>query len=260
MPPIKIATWNVNGIRAVTRNGFAGWLATEAPDVLCLQEVRALPDQVPAEATAEAGWHRTWHAAERKGYSGVATWTRTLWPTHTGLGEARFDTEGRAIWTDLPDGIRLLNVYVPNGGRDLERVPYKLDFYAAMLAEIQAGHARGERFIICGDWNTAHQPIDLANPKANQGTTGFLPEERAWVDRFLTEGDLVDPFRDRHPGESGHYTWWSNRPGVRDRNIGWRIDYFLVSRTLAPQVLDVAHRPDVKGSDHCPVVLTIGPG
>ncbi|MEB3299520.1 MAG: exodeoxyribonuclease III, partial [Candidatus Sericytochromatia bacterium] len=195
----------------------------------------------------------------RKGYSGVATWTREPWPTRPGLGQERFDVEGRAIWTELPGSIRLLNVYVPNGGRDLERVPYKLEFYDAMLAAVRQGHAQGDPFIICGDWNTAHQPIDLANPKANQGTTGFLPEERAWIDRFLHEGQLVDPFRERHPDEAGHYTWWSNRPGVRARNIGWRIDYFLVSRPLSSRVVAIEHRPTVMGSDHCPVVLTIGP-
>lgn len=253
---MKIATWNVNGLRACEKAGFSQWLAAETPDVVCLQEVRSNPDQLPTAVREPGAYRPTWHAAKRKGYSGVATWVGGAELTTAGIGRSDYDDEGRVLITKLP-GFTLVNVYVPNGSRDHRRVPFKLDFYQVLHDWIVARHQDGEAVIICGDWNTAHTEIDLANPKSNEMTTGFLPAERIWIDRFLALG-LVDVFRARHPGEKGHYTWWSQRFGVRERNIGWRIDYFLVSRRLASNVKDIRHQTEVLGSDHCPLMLTIG--
>lgn len=257
MASMRIATWNVNGLRACERNGFHAWLAEEAPDVVCLQEVRAERAQLSPACAEPAGYHATFHACRvKKGYSGVATWARTApAAVRTELGVPAYDDEGRLIVT-RHDGFTLYNAYYPNGGRDLARVPFKLAFYETLIAELRERLAAGEPIILCGDFNTAHTELDLANPRANVGTTGFLPEERAVLGRLLDLG-FVDVFRARHPGEKGHYTWWSNRPGVREKNIGWRIDYFLVSADLVPAVRDVRHRPEVLGSDHCPVVLEL---
>lgn len=254
---MKIVTWNVNGIRACERQGLVEWYRAYQPDVLCFQEVRAEPHQLSEAVCApEAGCVASWHPAEKKGYSGVGAWIkREPAEIQLGLGRPDFDSEGRVQVLRYP-GFTLFNVYFPNGSRDLSRVPFKLAFYDALLERIRAMHAQGERVIVCGDFNTAHQAIDLANPKANQKTTGFLLEERVKVDEYLASG-LRDVFRDRHPGEAGHYTWWSNRPGVRERNIGWRIDYFLVSEALVPHVRAVGILPEVRGSDHCPVVLEL---
>jgi exodeoxyribonuclease-3 len=173
----------------------------------------------------------------------------------TGFGVDEFDVEGRVIRADYP-GFKLFNVYFPNGRRDQERVDYKLRFYARLLDALDALHAQGERLIVCGDYNTAHQPIDLARPKQNQKTSGFLPEEREWIDRYLEHG-FVDTFRALHPDEAERYTWWMYMRNARERNIGWRIDYFMVSESLMPAVTgaDILH--DVTGSDHCPVTLEL---
>ncbi len=252
---MRIATWNVNGIRACEKAGFLDWVAAESPDVICLQEVRAEPDQL-SDCIREPGDYRaTWHAAKRKGYSGVGTWVRGEAPCTVGIGNPWFDDEGRLLITRL-DGFSLVNVYVPNGSRDLSRVPYKLEFYQALLDWIGDRHAAGEHVVVCGDWNTAHTEIDLANPKSNEKCTGFLPEERVWIDKFLAAG-MVDVFRAAHPGEKGHYTWWSQRFGVRQKNIGWRLDYFLVSEGLVGRVQKAEHQTQVLGSDHCPVMLEI---
>lgn len=253
---MKIATWNVNGLRAAGQKGLLDWYRGFRPDVLGFQEVRAELPQLSAELAApeEAAAH--WHSGERKGYSGVGLWLRRpALEVQAGLGESRFDAEGRVQVARYP-GFCFYNVYFPNGGRDLGRVPFKLDFYEALLERIRAHHARGERVIVGGDFNTAHTPLDLAHPKSNAKTTGFLLPEREMIDRYLGAG-LVDVFRQRHPEEPGHYTWWSQRPGVRDRNIGWRIDYFLVSEALVPFVRDVYHLDQVRGSDHCPVVIEV---
>jgi exodeoxyribonuclease-3 len=254
---MRIATWNVNGLRACERNGFNAWLAEEAPDIVCLQEVRAERAQLSPACAEPAGYDAAFNACRvKKGYSGVATWSRvTPEAVRTELGVPAFDDEGRLIVSRHP-GFTLYNAYYPNGGRDLARVPFKLAFYETLMAELRERLAAGEPIILCGDFNTAHTELDLANPRANVGTTGFLPEEREVLGRLLDLG-FVDVFRERHPGEKGHYTWWSNRPGVREKNIGWRIDYFLVSADLVSCVRDVRHQPGVLGSDHCPVVLEL---
>ncbi len=254
---MKIATWNVNGIRACEQKGLLDWVAKEQPDVICFQEVRAEVSQLSAALTAPKGYTPVWHhATSKKGYSGVACWTKTKPDAvQVGCGNPEIDAEGRVIALTFGDVV-LYNIYFPNGSRDLSRVPFKLAFYEYMLEQFDALHAQGKRLIVCGDYNTAHERIDLANPTANAKTTGFLLEEREWVTKYLDHG-FRDIFRDRNPEMKGAYSWWSNRPGVREKNVGWRIDYFLVSTALTASVTDVYHRPEVLGSDHCPVILEI---
>jgi exodeoxyribonuclease-3 len=261
MREVRLFSWNVNGLRACTRKGFPAWLRDTRPDVLALQEVRATPEQLEEEARSPAGYQVHFHPAARPGYSGVALYS-AIDPNQVvlgGLDEPRFDTEGRLIIADL-GGFLLYNGYFPNGGDDLSRVPYKLEFSEAVLQHAERQRRAGRGIVICGDVNTAHQEIDLAHPKANRKNTGFLPEECAWVSRLLDHG-YRDVFRDRHPDEPGHYTWWSARMGVRERNVGWRIDYFFVSEELADRVVAARIHPQVMGSDHCPVelVLSVNP-
>jgi len=251
---MKITTWNVNGLRAAFRNQADQWWKEEKPDVLCLQEIRARPQQLTKkqrESVQKA--YTQWHPGQRPGYSGVATFSQLLPEKHVkGLGFPKFDQEGRVIHSIYPD-FHLFNVYVPNGRRDLSRLDYKLDFYAALLERCDPLHATGQKVIICGDINTCHQAIDLRNPKENENNTGFLAQERAWIDRYLEHG-FVDAFRELYP-ERVEYTWWTYRFNARKRNIGWRLDYFLVSDSLMTQVEDVINHVDVAGSDHCPVTL-----
>lgn len=253
---MKITSWNVNGLRAVLRRGSLDWLAEVAPDVLCLQEIKARPEQLDEiQAQTFAAYHQAWHPASRPGYSGVATFSRPEpLETRLGLGNPVFDDEGRVICTRFP-GFLLFNIYFPSGQRGWERVSFKLAFYAYLLDWIDRLHAAGEQLVLCGDFNTAHREIDLRYPKANVMTSGFLPEERAWVDRYLEHG-LVDAFRWLYP-EQVSYTWWTYRLNARQRNIGWRIDYFLVSAGLLPHIQDVIIHPELDGSDHCPVSLIL---
>lgn len=253
---MRIATWNVNGLRAALKKGLMVWLAAEQPDVLCLQETRVQPEQLDGEPWRELGYRAFWHAGSRPGYAGVATLTR-LAPLAvcTGLGLDEFDAEGRVVVADYPN-LRLYNVYFPSGQRDYGRVEFKLRFYAALLPLLLANQASGRPLVLCGDFNTAHTELDLARPRENRKTSGFLPEERAWVDKYLSHG-LVDIFRHLHPGEGGHYTWWSTPTFARERNIGWRLDYFLLTPDLLSSVRACRIQPEVVGSDHCPVVLEL---
>ncbi len=252
---MKITTWNVNGLRAILKKGFLDWLQAEQPDVLCLQEIKARPDQIADEERNVDGYDSLWNPAERPGYSGVSTWLRrAARDVEFGLADPRFDPEGRVIRTRHED-FYLYNIYFPNGQRGRERVEYKLDFYARLLEICDGLRAAGENVIITGDFNTSHMPIDLRNPKENENTSGFMPEERAWVDNFLSHG-FVDIYRRLYP-ERVQYTWWTYRVNARQRNIGWRLDYFLVSEALAPRAQDVIIHEDVMGSDHCPVSLLI---
>lgn len=254
---IRLFSWNVNGLRSVAKKGFLDWLEAVKPDVLGLQETRALPEQVDAALHAPDGYGVHFHPAERKGYSGVALYTR-LEPGSVvlgGLGDPAYDSEGRLIIADYGDFL-FYTGYFPNGGNDLSRVPYKLGFSEAVLQHAEAQRRAGRSLVICGDVNTAHEEIDLANPKSNRKNTGFLPEERAWVSRFLDHG-YVDIYRKLNPDRAGAYTWWSNRPGVRERNVGWRIDYFFISPDLEPKVVDARIHADVMGSDHCPIELEL---
>ncbi len=253
---MRITTWNVNGIRALLNKGAWDWVKEYQPDVLCLQEIKAKPEQLDEDALALFEGYRTvWNPAVRPGYSGTLTLLKEDRPHELGLGFEEFDAEGRVIQTVFED-FRLFNIYFPNGGRDLARVPFKLDFYAKLLDYCNELHAKGEKVVITGDFNTAHQEIDLKNAKANKDHTGFLPEEREWVDKYLERG-LVDVFRYLYP-EKVQYTWWTFIGNARARNVGWRLDYYLVSEGLMPQVKDVIIHDQVMGSDHCPVTLVVG--
>lgn len=253
---LRLVTWNVNGLRACAGKGFLDWLGTEGADVVCLQETKARPDQLPDAVRQPAGWQTHFASALKPGYSGTAAYCQaTPVSVRLGLGEAAFDDEGRTLELDLGAFV-LLAAYYPNSQPGGKRLAFKLAFDEAILARSQALRAAGREVALTGDFNAAHTEIDLANPKQNVENPGFLPEERAWVDRALATG-LRDVFRDRHPGEKGHYTWWSYRPGVRARNIGWRLDYFLCSPGLAARVVDVRILQEVMGSDHCPVRLDL---
>lgn len=252
---VKITTWNVNGYRAILRKDALEWLPEVDPDVLCIQETKLQLDQITDKEAKIDGYQSVWHSAERKGYSGVATFFKEP-PVSIdkGIGIEEFDAEGRVIRFDYDDFI-LYNIYFPNGGQENKRVPFKLDFYEKLLEICDRLHDEGKRIIITGDFNTAHNEIDLANPKSNEKNTGFLPEERVWIDKYLEHG-FVDAFRELHP-EDEVYTWWTYRFNSRERNVGWRLDYFLVSEPLMDRVDDVVVHGDIMGSDHCPVSLIL---
>ncbi len=253
---MKFYSWNVNGLRAALKKGFLKWFHYAEPDILCLQETRAGLDALPPEAKVVPGYHVVYSVGERKGYSGVSTWSQTK-PVNVTLGfgmDPKFDCEGRIIHSDF-GGFQLLNIYFPNGNKDAARLRYKLDFYEACQEYCEHLLRLGEKLIICGDVNTAHHEIDLARPKENESVSGFLPVERAWLDRFTAAG-FVDVFRRLYPGTVG-YTWWSQRTGARPRNIGWRLDYFFVSQNLWDQVRDAEIHPGISGSDHCPISLDL---
>ena len=252
---MKIITWNVNGLRAVLRKQALTWVWNQDPDVLCLQEVKARPEQLTVEQRVSLPMPHVWNPAQQPGYSGVTTFYKEApLEIQLGIGEPKFDVEGRSIST-LHAGFRLFNIYFPSGQRGQERVAYKLDFYDRLLKLCDRLHAAGENLILTGDFNTAHQSIDLKNPKSNQKTSGFLPEERAWMQKYLDHG-FVDIFRRLYP-ERVQYTWWTNILNARQRGVGWRLDYFLISEALVPRVKDVIIQDEVLGSDHCPVELIL---
>jgi exodeoxyribonuclease III len=252
---MKIITWNVNGIRAALGKSSLDWAFAKKPDLLCLQEVKARPEQLNELQRTSLRLPYVWNPAERAGYSSVATFYKNEPDEITlGLDKNEFDVEGRVIQT-VQAGFRLFNIYFPSGTRGQERVGYKLDFYAHLLKVCDALHKKGESLILTGDFNTAPQPIDLKNAKQNKNTSGFLPEERQWVQKFLDHG-FVDAFRYLYP-EKAQYTWWSQVTNARERGIGWRLDYFLVSENLMNRVKDVIIHEKVMGSDHCPVELIL---
>ena len=252
---MRIISWNVNGIRAAIRKGFWDWFLSDGADIVCLQEVKARLEQLDGQLDAAGDYRIYWNAAEKPGYSGVASLLRPQpLNTRTGLGYPKFDGEGRVLLHEF-DSFFLFNIYFPNGQRDHERLDYKLRFYDAFLEEAEKLRKSGKAVITCGDFNTAHKEIDLKNPKANENTSGFLPVERAWMDRLVAAG-YVDTFRMFHP-EPEQYTWWTYRFNARKRNIGWRIDYFFIDREHAHMVKDAFILQQVPGSDHCPVGITL---
>ena len=258
---MRVVSWNVNGLRACAKKGFVESLRRSDADIVGLQEVRAFADQLPDEVRNLDGWHIHFNPAERPGYSGVALISRQP-PTRieTSLGEPRFDVEGRLQIAQF-DRLTVINAYFPKGSgkdRDNSRVPYKLDFYRAVFDWAQKLRRR-QPVLVIGDYNTAHQEIDLARPKDNVKNSGFLPEERAELDRLFDAG-WVDTFRRLHPGEAGHYSWWSQRGGARARNVGWRIDYVLASPAAMKRVREAFIWPAVMGSDHCPVGVDLDLG
>jgi exodeoxyribonuclease III len=254
---ISLYSWNVNGIRAVHKKGFVEWLQTEQPDILGLQESKISSDQLTFELkTPVEGYTSYWSHAEKRGYSGTTILTK-LPPlsVREGLGIAEFDTEGRVLVAEYP-WFTFYTIYYPNGKRDSERLQYKLGFYEAFLTQICELRDKGRPVVFCGDVNTAHHPIDLARPKENVKVSGFLPEERVWLDKWVAEG-FVDTFRYFHPETPEQYTWWDQQSRARERNKGWRIDYFFVSESLKSQLMDARIHADVMGSDHCPVSITL---
>ena len=256
---MRIVSWNVNGLRSVAKNGFWSGVMALRPDSLCLQETKAEADQLPPEVREMPGFHSFFNSSQlRKGYSGVALYTREepLSVEYNIGTEERFDLEGRLVTAHFKDFI-LCNVYFPNGGQGPERLAYKLDFYDAFLEYIEKLREEHQKpLIFCGDVNVAHEAIDLARPEANAKTTGFLPEERAWMDEVLATG-YTDVYRVRNPDRTGAYSYWDMVTHARDRNVGWRIDYFIVSNDLVSKVKQAAIHPDVYGSDHCPVSLDL---
>lgn len=251
---MRVLSWNVNGLRACVRKGFLDFMAGSRADVIALQEVRAFPEQLDDVVRSPNGWHASFSPAKRPGYSGVAIYSRTKPDkVETSLGEARFDDEGRFIVAHF-GRTAVASVYFPKGdgpNRDNSRVPYKLDFYRAVFDRIQVLRRRGP-VLVTGDYNTAHRDIDLARPRQNVKNSGFLPEERAELERWIGAG-WVDSFRRLNPDAEGCYTWWRQAGGARERNVGWRIDYILVSPAVASRIRNAFILPDVTGSDHCPV-------
>jgi exodeoxyribonuclease-3 len=253
---LRLISWNVNGVRASYKKGLLGWLKQEAPDILALQETKAQPEQLPEDLLDPQGYQAEWHWGLRKGYSGVATFHKSApLEVRRGFDIPEFDGEGRVLASVYP-GFTLFNIYFPNGQRDALRLKFKLDFYAAFLKVIDRCRRQGEdRIVVCGDVNTAHQEIDLARPRENSAVSGFLPEERAWIDRLLAHG-FVDSFREFEKG-GGHYTWWDTMTRARERNVGWRLDYFFVTENLRPSLKRAFILPEVLGSDHCPVGIEL---
>ena len=255
MKKYRILSWNVNGLRAVLKKNFLTWVQKESPDMLCLQETKVMPAQLPPDVLHFPGYQFDLNSAERPGYSGVATFSKTKpLSVKKGFGVTRFDCEGRVLETEYPD-FTLLNIYFPNGKSADERLRYKMDFYETALKYFLKLRKQGKKLVICGDVNTAHKPIDLARPKPNEKVSGFLPVERAWMDQWISKG-FIDTFRvfDQSPEK---YTWWDTLSGARARNVGWRIDYHFISEDLKPHLEDAFILPEVLGSDHCPVGITL---
>ena len=252
---MEILSWNINGIRAADRKGFFEWFKKETPDILCLQEIKARPEQVPSHFRNTPGYNIFWNSAERKGYSGVVTFTKEK-PINIkkGFGIEKFDREGRILITEFSSFI-LFNIYFPNGKKNQERLDYKLDFYDTFLGYTDNLKVDGKNIVVCGDFNTAHKEIDLARPKENENISGFLPIERAWMDTFIDHG-YVDTFRHFNK-EPEQYSWWDMKSRARERNVGWRIDYFFVNKEFIQNVKKAFIMQNVIGSDHCPVGIEI---
>lgn len=255
---MNIISWNVNGIRAIEKKGFCEWLERESPDILCVQETKASPEQLStgliSPADTEGGRYKSfWASASKRGYSGTAVFTKTEPLDVQTLGIKEFDDEGRVLQVFYEDFV-LISAYFPNSRDWGTRLSYKLDFCAAILERCKAIVSEGRNFILCGDYNIAHKAIDLAHPKENEGNAGYLPEERAWMDVF-TSSSFIDTFRHFHPNEPDNYTWWSYRSRARERNVGWRLDYFCVNHQFMAKVKSAAIMSEVRGSDHCPVKL-----
>jgi exodeoxyribonuclease-3 len=253
---LRIYSWNVNGLRAVLKKGFKEFLEEHRPDILGLQETKAHEEQVVASLKDLPDGFWTFCSGERKGYSGTAVYSpEKPLATACDLGIPACDGEGRVVRAEFADFI-LFNVYFPNGKSRPERLQYKMDFYEAFLGMCQKLLAEGRNVVVCGDVNTAHKDIDLARPKENRKISGFLPEECAWLDRFLAAG-FHDVFREQNPDLREQYSWWDQVSRARDRNVGWRIDYFLVSTSLRDRVKKAYILPQVMGSDHCPVGIDL---
>lgn len=252
----KAISWNVNGLRSIHRHElFLPFLQSESPDILCLQEIKSLVEQLPADLKQVDGYHAYFNPAERKGYSGVAIYSKQE-PIDViyGLGIPEFDVEGRVIIAEYPT-FTLMNIYYPNGKMSAERLDYKMRFYDAFLQVADGFVNAGQNLLVCGDVNTAHTEADIARPKENAKVSGFLPEERAWMDEFLGHGysDTLRMFNDT----PGIYSYWDMKSRARERDVGWRIDYFFVSDSFKENITNATVMRDVIGSDHCPITVEI---
>jgi exodeoxyribonuclease-3 len=251
----KLISWNINGIRAAEKKGLLDYIQNSNADIVALQEIKAMPEQMSDALKKVPGYYAYFNSAERKGYSGTAVYTkREPLSVQYGLGIDEFDHEGRTLILNYPE-FTFINIYYPNGGSGEERLEFKLRFYEAFHELVRQYDKTGLSLVICGDVNTAHKEIDLARPKENENRSGFMPIERAFLDRFF-ESKFVDTFRIFHT-EPEQYTWWDMKTRARERNIGWRIDYFFVNQPLLPYVQDAWIEPDVQGSDHCPIGLIL---
>ena len=252
---MKIISWNVNGIRSAGGKGFAKWFEAVGADIVCIQETKANPEQLDALLLNPLKYHSFWHSAQKPGYSGTAIYSKKEpLSVKNGIGVPAIDNEGRVLVAEYRD-FTLINTYFPNSQREHTRLDYKLEFCDQILKYCNRLKKAGKNLVLCGDFNIAHKEIDLKNPKSNQDNAGFLPEERAWMTKFLDAG-YVDTFRYFNQ-EPGNYTWWSYRPGVREKNIGWRLDYHCVNEEFKDRLKKTTHQCEIKGSDHCPVLLEI---
>ncbi|MCX6716069.1 MAG: exodeoxyribonuclease III [Candidatus Taylorbacteria bacterium] len=252
---MRIICWNVNGLRANVKKGGFDWFLNESPDIFCIQETKVQSEQLEEGVRNPAGYHSYLdHSKGRKGYSGVAVYTK-IKPEKVeyGLGIEKYDQEGRLLALFFKDFV-LLNIYFPNGGGGPDRLKFKLEFYNEFLSYIDELRKKGHEIVFCGDVNTAHTEIDLARPKENENNTGFLPVERKWIDELMSHG-YVDVFRHFYPGVKDRYTYWDMKTFARERNVGWRIDYFFISPGLLNKVDKMRILDEILGSDHCPIEL-----
>ena len=255
MTLLKLFSWNVNGIRAAEKKGFLDWLQHSEGDIIAVQETKASPQQLSDALLRPPGYYTDWSSAEKKGYSGVGTYSKTpAVATKTGFDDERFDKDGRILISDFERFV-FFSIYFPNGGRGPEWVKHKLEFYKRFLEVVDGYASQGRSVVVTGDVNTAYAEIDLARPKENVKKSGFMPEERVALGEFFAAG-LIDTFRALHPTEV-KYTWWDTVTRARERNVGWRIDYFFVSPDLKDRIAAADIHADVLGSDHCPISLTL---
>jgi exodeoxyribonuclease-3 len=252
---ITLYSWNVNGIRACAKKGFVKWVKKTDPDILAVQEIKAHPVQLEEGLKNINGYLSYWYPAERKGYSGVALYTKNKPLSIKPLGKDEFDREGRTLIAYYT-AFTLINCYFPNSQGQGARLDYKLSFCSSILDLCNTLVKEGKNIVLCGDFNIAHTAIDLKNPKANEKNAGYLPEEREWMTTFLSAG-YTDTFRNFHPDQPGHYTWWSYRFKAREKDIGWRIDYHCVNQQFTPAVKEAKIHKTVTGSDHCPISISL---
>ena len=250
----SVISWNVNGIRAVWKKDFPEWFKKENPDFLCLQETKVHKEQLTEEQVSPEGYHSYWESAEKKGYSGLAVYSKEPCLEERNLGKTEFDVEGRVQILEY-EKFTLINTYFPNSQEKGKRIDYKLAYCKEILKLCKKLDKEGRKFVLCGDLNIAHKPIDLYYPKPNEGNPGYLPEERAWMDKF-TKAGFIDVFREFNK-KAHQYTWWSYRTRARDRNIGWRLDYHLTNKIMFEDVKDCLILSEILGSDHCPVKLLL---
>ncbi len=252
---MKLISWNVNGIRAIEKKGFADYVQAQDADVYCIQEIKAMPEQVPESLRTIPGYETWWNSAERKGYSGTGILSRVEPKSvQFGFGNPDFDQEGRTLIMDF-DSFVLYNIYFPNGGANDDRLKFKLDFYELFHQHVLDQVRQDRQVVVCGDFNTAHKAIDLARPEPNRKVSGFLPVECAFLDRFVDSG-FIDTFREFNQ-DPEQYTWWDMKSRARDRNVGWRLDYFFINSAMKNRLDKAFIQPEIMGSDHCPVGLDI---